>query len=118
MDTKTALIVGWFTASLITLTTAIGGYIYLSGESYIPVTNQNFHLYAALPDQIGVVSDNITSSDGRSKVIESFFKKYNSVLMKYSDNFIQVADKYHLEWRLLPAIAMQESNGAKRVIKK
>lgn len=117
MDPKATFIAGWFAASLITLTTAIGGYIYLAGETYMPVTHQNLYLYAALPKQMGELSDQIIPSDGRSKVVESFFKQYNSTLLHYSDTFVQVADKYHLDWRLLPAIAMQESNGAKRVIK-
>lgn len=116
MDIKPNLIIAWFTASFITLVISIGGYLYINQESYKPPATQNFHLYAALPNKYGVVVESIISSDGRAKIIESLFKKNNSPLLPYSEVFIQVADKYNLDWRLLPSIAMQESNGGKRVI--
>ena len=50
------------------------------------------------------------------QIIEDFLKSYKSPLSPYSKNFIEVADKYNLNWRLLPAIAMQESGGGKKVI--
>lgn len=118
MDIKPTFIVAWFSASFITLIISIGGYIYIQQEVYSPPqVTDNFNLYAALPDSSGVISDSISSFDGRAKIVESFFRKYNSPLYFYSENFIQVADKYNLEWRLLPSIAMQESNGGRKVIK-
>ena len=118
MDIKPAFVVAWFAATFITLTSSIGGYLYFQQESLNPPTSENFHLYAALPYQNGVITESILSSDGRSKIVENLFKKYNSPLSPYSDIFIEVADKYNLDWRLLPSIAMQESSGAKRVIQK
>lgn len=117
MDIKVTFLAAWFAASFITLISATTSYIYLRGESFILQVSENFNLYAALPDKNAVLTDAITSSDGRSKIIESFFKKYNSPLYIYADYFTGVADKYALEWRLLPAISMQESNGGKRIIK-
>lgn len=116
MDIKPTFVAAWFAASLITLLTSIGGYFYLLQESYKTPDTENFHLYAALPNQNGSVTDSIISSDGRAKIIESFFREYNSPLSFYSEVFIQVSDRYGLDWRLLPSIAMQESSGAKRII--
>lgn len=116
MDIKPNFIVAWFAASLITLSISIGGFFYLFQESYKTDVSENFHLYAALPNQNGPVTDSIISSDGRAKIIESFFREYNSPLSLYSEVFIHVSDRYGLDWRLLPAIAMQESNGGKKVI--
>lgn len=78
--------------------------------------NQNFNLYTALPNSGIVTSENIDISDGRANLIEDFFRGYSAPLSDFADTFVKVADQYHLDYRLLPAISMQESNGGKRLI--
>lgn len=48
--------------------------------------------------------------DSRIVNLKSFFRKHNSPLYNYADKIIKVSDKYQFDYRLLPAIAMQESN--------
>lgn len=48
--------------------------------------------------------------DARSKNLKRFFRKYNSPLFDHTDYIVKVSDKYQFDYRLLPAIAMQESN--------
>lgn len=117
MDTKTAFVGAWFGATISTLIFAILLFIYLSQPKIILLSNQNFKLYAALPEDSVTQTQYITPSDARAKIIENFFKKYSSPLFTYSKNFVAVSDAYKLDWRLLPAISMQESNGGKKVIK-
>lgn len=77
---------------------------------------QPYQLFLALPSNTIMKGDyqaNIGSQDGRSIIIYNFFKTYNSPLVNYSDKFVSVADKYGLDYKLLPAISMQESNGGK-----
>lgn len=109
-------VTAWFAATTTTLIFALFFSFYLSTPKLIHQQAQSFKLYAALPNSETVVSDNIESADARTKIIENFFKNYKAPLSGSSNSFIQVADKYQLDWRLLPAIAMQESNGGKRVI--
>ncbi len=52
----------------------------------------------------------IKPGDARAANLKAFFRKYNSDLYNYADKIIQEADKYQFDYRLLPAIAMQESN--------
>lgn len=52
----------------------------------------------------------IKPGDARSANLKAFFRKYNSDLYNYADKIIEEADKYQFDYRLLPAIAMQESN--------
>jgi len=52
----------------------------------------------------------IKPGDARSRNLKAFLRKYNSVLYEYTDKIIEVSDKYQFDYRLLPAIAMQESN--------
>jgi hypothetical protein len=51
--------------------------------------------------------------DNRAKNIDEYFAKYNLPLAGYGEAFVKVADKYDLDYRLLPAIAMRESTGGK-----
>lgn len=51
-----------------------------------------------------------STNDIRVANLKYFFRKYGSVLYDYADVFVTTADKYSLDYRLLPAIAMQESN--------
>ncbi len=60
----------------------------------------------------------LVSADARPKIIASFLKEYNCPLIpyeKYADKYVEVADKYNLDFRLVPAISMQESNCCKRI---
>lgn len=110
-------VAAWFAASTTTLIFSVVLTLYLSKVSVLKPVNQNFKLYAALPKGGFLVSDNISLTDARSKIIENFFKGYQSPLADKADSFVKVADKYDLDWRLLPSIAMQESNGGKKVVK-
>lgn len=107
----------WFGATATTLIFSLLFSIYLSTTKEIKPTVQSFKIYAALPKSEATVSDDISHADGRSKIIENFFKTYKAPLAASNNTFIAVADKYNLDWRLLPAIAMQESNGGKKLIK-
>jgi hypothetical protein len=73
--------------------------------------------FAALPAASGTLKINIVSQDARLVAVKAFFKKYHSDLLPYADNVINSADKYGLDYRLIPAIAMQESNLCKKAPK-
>lgn len=52
----------------------------------------------------------IKPGDARSANLKVFFRKNNSPLYDHADKIVEVSDKYQFDYRLLPAIAMQESN--------
>lgn len=54
-------------------------------------------------------------TDDRAQKIQVYFEERNMPLSIYSEQFITVADKYGLDWRLLPAIAVRESSGGKEM---
>ena len=66
--------------------------------------------YAALPSIDSQFSDGITQNDARVEIVKQFFQKYNSPLLPFAQQVVDDADKYGLDFRLVPAIAMQESN--------
>lgn len=65
--------------------------------SNAPIDNQGYHAEVSLVD-------------GRVANLKSFFRKYNSPLFDFAEKIVIVSDQYKFDYRLLPAIAMQESN--------
>lgn len=79
------------------------------------MTPQTYQLFQALPEDQQLVTDEVGKTDARAQIIEHFFQNHGSPLAQFGDVFVQVAEENKLDHRLLPAIAMQESNGGKRV---
>lgn len=73
--------------------------------------------YAALPTSVNIYHHEIVQKDARVEMLKQFFSKYNSPLEPYAEHVVQTADKYNMDFRLIPAIAMQESNLCKKIIK-
>ena len=67
-------------------------------------------VYASLPSDIPTVSSSIESADARPQIIKDYLTDYNSPLVPYAGFLVQTADKYGLDFRLITAIAQQESN--------
>ncbi len=55
--------------------------------------------------------------DNRAASIDDYFSKQKMPLAGYGKVFVTVADTCGMDWRLLPAIAIQESTGGKRMIR-
>lgn len=53
--------------------------------------------------------------DFRVKRLNEFFEEKDSPLAEYSYVFVSEADKYNLDWRLVPAITGVESSFGKRI---
>ena len=51
-----------------------------------------------------------TSTDARVIALTRVFEKYNSPLAPFSQAYIDTADKYGIDWELLPAISGLESS--------
>ena len=49
-------------------------------------------------------------ADGRAANLKVFFRKYNSPLYNHAETIVRDSDENKFDYRLLPAIAMQESN--------
>ena len=73
--------------------------------------------YQALPETNEKSSVKLTSEDGRIENLDDFFRSYDSPLEGHAATIVEQADKYNIDYRLLPAIAMQESTLCKKIIK-
>jgi len=73
--------------------------------------------YAALPTNQNNFSVSINETDGRVEKIRQFLQKYDSPLEPYAQDIVAAASEYGLDYRLIPAIAMQESNLCRKIPK-
>lgn len=55
------------------------------------------------------------SQDIRVLVLKKFLKDYRSPLADLAEDLVRIADLWGLDYTLLPAIAMQESGGCKKI---
>ncbi len=75
------------------------------------INNQNnFFILPSLNKSSASFETELILGDSRVANLKSFFRKYNSPLYDYAEKIVDVSDRYHFDYRLLPAIAMQESN--------
>lgn len=73
---------------------------------------------------MGIETPNINTSqvlgvhtvmDERTLLLRGYLQAKNSPLASYSAQMVMTADKYQFDWRLLPAIAGQESSFGRKI---
>ncbi len=79
------------------------------------VLSETTRLYEPQTFPQSETSISIVPADARSLIIKNYLTKYNSPLTEYADLVVQISDKYSLDYRLLVAIAQQESNLCKKI---
>lgn len=72
-------------------------------------------VYATGPTNLPSVSGEIISDDARTEIIRQYLDRYESPLISYAPYLIEISDKYDIDFKLLTAIAQQESNLCKRI---
>jgi len=122
---KLLLTVGWLTATPIFLFYLIVSVNQVSQTKHlnqaiessvkIVATESPYRMFSAHPEQVDLISNSIESEDARSLIVTNWLKAYRAPLAPYGDAFIKAADKYGLDWRLLPAISMKESGGGRAI---
>lgn len=73
--------------------------------------------FSSIPITNNLISSQIFSKDDRVERLYYFLHLYNSPLQNYAQDFVSLADLYSFDYRILPAIAMQESGGCKTMPK-
>jgi hypothetical protein len=67
-------------------------------------------VYASLPNEFPTVNGFVESKDARPEIIKAYLIRYKSPLLGHEDYIIKKSDEYGLDFRLITAIAQQESN--------
>lgn len=79
--------------------------IILEEFEHIKIDNSSFESAQYFIDDV--------DKDKRVAVLKAFFRKYDSPLYDHADFIVKISDEYGLDYRLLPAISMQESGACK-----
>lgn len=91
----------------------------VSAQRSIPLSairpdNGNFQV--AAPAGTGkVLGASIEGADARSLLLESFLRQHDSPMTAYADYIVQKSDEKGIDFRLVVAISMCESNAGKRM---
>lgn len=86
------------------------GYLFTSSNNYQTIS------YGAIPTAENIFDETVGQGDSRKDTISQFFARYNSPLEPFAPEIIQAADRYGIDYRLVPSIAMQESNLCLKII--
>ncbi len=121
---KTLLLLFWFIATPLTLVTTLASayQIKTHTQHIFPKLHPSGQSTAApsenITSQVKGFSTSVQTSDARPIILAEFLEKHNSPLQPY-DYFgrylTNLSDRYEMDFRLLPAIAMQESNLCKKI---
>lgn len=114
---KIFFVSSFFVLTPLLLFTSIFYSLYLlNNQNYnrLPYTPSHAVAFAALPSLGNVIQDQIAQEDARAEIVKQFFGRYKSPLEPFALAVVEAADTYDLDFRLLPAIAMQESNLCKK----
>ena len=84
-----------------------------TGSSFLSNSNQSV-AFAALPTIDNSLENQILSKDSRVENLREFLNRYESHLAPFSQKIVESSEKYGIDFRLIPAIAMQESNLCKK----
>ncbi len=82
----------------------------------VSITPSQGVAYAALPTTQNVMDASASLTDRRVESLQSFFSLYHSPLLLSAQEIVDKADRYNIDYRLIPAIAMQESGLCKKTL--
>lgn len=123
MTQKLLLIAGWFTSTFVLILLNLTMLVNFANNnskhkklSAVVSQERPFQLAAAGTSQ--VLSASVVAGDARVLLVESFLNRHDSPMAPYASIIVSEADRFGLDFRLVPAIAMCESNAGKHMPKK
>lgn len=84
-------------------------------ENFVQIPQFGVQVYAALPKHQNWIAGSPSGADARVEIIRQYLEKYKSPLLGQESLLVAIADQYNLDFRLLVAIAQQESNLCKKI---
>ena len=87
----------------------------LMTASFIPKPVQAQEEKLIMAGVSGVLKTEPIQLDNRVEKLTLFLEKYDSPLVPYAETFVFMADKYQIDWKLLPAITGVESTFGKQI---
>lgn len=116
---KRLALLGVYLCLLPCIILALAAYLLILVHNSSPKTTESLSKdsFQSIPNEPLASSYIPQATEVRVQVLTDFFARYNSPLSNYAKKIVETADKYTLDWRLIPAIAMQESTLCKKIPK-
>ena len=83
--------------------------------SFVPKPVQAQEVKLTMAGYSAVLKSTDIQADIRVEKLQAFLANYNSPLTPYAQEFIAMADKYQIDWKLVPAITGVESTFGKQI---
>lgn len=106
-------VVVFFTITPITLGVTLFSLFSLKDNDIVKLGNisdSGIKVYASLPKEFPTVLGVVTTADARVELVSQYLERYNSPLVPHASFIVEKADEYGIDFKLIPAIAQQESN--------
>lgn len=122
MTKKNLLVLLWFPAVTLLLIVNLNLLIKIYNNSQVMTRNANVPPLAEGRFQVAsfagtgqILGANITPGDARPLLLHDFLLRFDSPMANYADLIVQEADNNGIDYRMVVAIAMCESNLGKRM---
>lgn len=112
---KLLLTTGWlfFASALLVATASLYSHFYLNPGNWLTLEQKASVASGRRLSTDQALAAQVESTDARAQLVANFLERHNSPMQPY-DHYgrviVEIADRYGIDFRLLPAIAMQESN--------
>lgn len=107
-----AILAVWLIAAPVTLIASLFLYSSLNhraGGLVLGASDGPDSRFASVPPNLGGIGGSIKSGDARPYLIDKFLTNYGSPMIGKGSFIVATADRYHIDWRIVTAIAFQES---------
>jgi hypothetical protein len=111
VTTPLTLIVSLYLYTQVSSTRALGSLFRLKVKNLIQ--ESPYVMFSSLPATVSDIQTAVKAGDARPVIIEDFLN--GAPLTSFSKHMVEISDKYDLDFRLLPAIAMVESGGGRAI---
>lgn len=91
------------------------GSTFLAMQARDMFPKNSYQLYAALPEVLGTFTSAIAKQDARPVILSQFLKKHDSPMAPFAQSIVNASDTKQIDFRLITAIAMCESNLGKKM---
>ena len=71
--------------------------------------------FPSAPLVLGAYKAELESGDSRAVNLRALFRRRNSPLYEHSEYIVQISDKYGMDYKLIPAISIQESGACNAI---
>ncbi len=114
---KALIVLSWFPLTLSLLAVNLSLLVTLANKANATenMTRLPPRIAAASYGTEQVLGASILAGDARALLLAQFLKQHASPFAEYAQYILDRAEHYNLDYRLLPAIAMCESNAGKRI---